>query len=129
MLRSKFTTKTMAGQRQLVLFSVLLAAALLAGMAECELGDQCGEFVYGGLIYPEGRPPSVEHGLHWSKTQSKPPNPNPASHVRMRGFLYCTRGVVGKPAPDWNGTAVLNGHFLELRLADFKGRVFQITHW
>ena len=59
---------------QLVLFSALLAAALLAGMAECELGEQC-EFVYGGLIYPEGRPPSVEHGLHWSKTQSKPRSP------------------------------------------------------
>ena len=57
----------MAGQ--LVLFSVV-AAALLLGMADCELGEQC-EFVYGGLIYPEGRPPSVEHGLHWSKTQSK----------------------------------------------------------
>ena len=30
--------------------------------------------------------------------------------------------VVGKPAPDWNGTAVVNGEFLELRLSDFKGR-------
>ena len=65
----------MAGHRQLVLFSALLAAALLAGMAECESGEQC-EFVYGGLIYPEGRPPSVEHGLHWSKTQSKLRSPN-----------------------------------------------------
>ena len=29
--------------------------------------------------------------------------------------------LVGKPAPDWNGTAVVNGEFVELRLADFKG--------
>ena len=57
-------------QQLLVFFRVAVAAALLAGMAECELGDQC-EFVYGGLIYPEGRPSSVEHGLHWSKTQSE----------------------------------------------------------
>ena len=55
---------------QLALF-FSLTAALAFRMAQCELGEQC-EFVYGGLIYPEGRPPSVEHGLHWSKTQSKP---------------------------------------------------------
>ena len=49
---------------------VAVTAALLVTMAECELGEQC-EFVYGGLVYPEGRPTSVEHGLHWSKTQSE----------------------------------------------------------
>ena len=32
-----------------------------------------------------------------------------------------SRDSVGKAAPDWNGTAVLNGEFQELRLADFKG--------
>lgn len=60
-----------------------LAAALAFRMTQCELGEQC-EFVYGGLIYPEGRPPSVEHGLHWSKTQST--NTSPATSL-----LVCCR--------------------------------------
>ncbi|CAI8048679.1 Peroxiredoxin-4, partial [Geodia barretti] len=34
---------------------------------------------------------------------------------------------VGKPAPDWNGTAVLGGEFRELRLTDFKGRALRKT--
>ena len=36
---------------------------------------------------------------------------------------WCAVFAVGKPAPDWNGTAVLNGDFQELRLADFKGKL------
>jgi peroxiredoxin (alkyl hydroperoxide reductase subunit C) len=40
----------------------------------------------------------------------------------VQGFLYTVCGVVGKPAPDWNGTAVLGGEFRELRLTDFKGK-------
>ena len=30
--------------------------------------------------------------------------------------------LVGKPAPDWNGTAVFKGDFQELKLSDFKGK-------
>ena len=30
--------------------------------------------------------------------------------------------AVGKPAPDWNGTAVVDGDFKEIRLSDFKGK-------
>ena len=56
--------------KQLHLFCLLAAVATTFRMVDCELGEQC-EFVYGGLVYPEGRPPSVEHGLHWSKTQSE----------------------------------------------------------
>ena len=50
-----------------------LAAASLAIVVEAQSEITVGEcpFVYGGLVYPEGRPNSVEHGLHWSKTQSK----------------------------------------------------------
>ena len=40
---------------------------------------------------------------------------------RLRFQFSALVYVVGKPAPDWNGTAVLNGDFQELRLADFKG--------
>jgi peroxiredoxin (alkyl hydroperoxide reductase subunit C) len=43
----------------------------------------------------------VEHALHWSKAQ------------------------IGKPAPDWNGTAVVSGsspQFKDVKLIDFKGK-------
>ncbi len=29
---------------------------------------------------------------------------------------------VSKPAPDWNGTAVIDGEFKELKLSDFRGK-------
>lgn len=29
---------------------------------------------------------------------------------------------VSKPAPNWEGTAVINGEFKELKLSDFKGK-------
>jgi len=34
--------------------------------------------------------------------------------------------VVSKSAPDWNGTAVINGEFKELKLSDFKGNLSPI---
>ena len=40
-------------------------------------------------------------------------------------FLSHLVAIVGKPAPDWNGTAVFNGDFQELKLADFKGNEVQ----
>lgn len=39
-----------------------------------------------------------------------------AQHVIARSLL-----TVSKPAPDWNGTAVVNRDFVELKLSDFKG--------
>ncbi len=38
--------------------------------------EQC-QLYYGGLVFPEGSRPSLEHGMHWSKTQSE-------SHERDR---------------------------------------------
>ena len=32
--------------------------------------------------------------------------------------------LVSKPAPDWNGTAVLDGEFKEMTLKDFRGEQF-----
>lgn len=58
----------MAGQLLLLCLTAALGPGL--AMAQNGIGEQC-PFVYGGLIYPEGRPRSVEHGLHWSKTQSE----------------------------------------------------------
>ena len=44
-------------------------------------------------------------------------------------FLSHLVATVGKPAPDWNGTAVFNGDFQELKLADFKGKEVQCCPW
>lgn len=30
--------------------------------------------------------------------------------------------IVSKPAPHWEGTAVINGEFKELKLSDYKGK-------
>ena len=35
--------------------------------------------------------------------------------------------IVAKPAPDWNGTAVMDGEFKEIKLADFKGGYGTLT--
>ena len=32
--------------------------------------------------------------------------------------------IVSKPAPDWNGTVVLDGEFKEMTLKDFRGEHF-----
>eukprot|EP00731_Ephydatia_muelleri_P031923 Em0023g430a len=66
-------------------------------LARASNDDQCYEY-YGGLVYPQGWRRTVEHSMHWSKTQ------------------------ISKPAPDWNGTAVVNRDFVELKLSDFKGK-------
>jgi len=59
---------------------------------------QCYSFG-GGHVYPqETRSTSTGHRLHWSKTQ------------------------ISKLAPDWEGTAVLNGEFKEMKLSQFRGK-------
>lgn len=29
---------------------------------------------------------------------------------------------VSKPSPDWNGTAVINGEFKDIKLSDYRGK-------
>ena len=38
---------------------------------------------------------------------------------------FCT---VSKPAPHWEGTVVVNGEFKELKITDFKGKLFLCAH-
>jgi len=52
----------------------------------------------GGQVYPDERKLGVEHALHWSKAQ------------------------ISKPAPHWEGKAVVNGEFKDLKLTDYKGK-------
>ncbi|GBN84277.1 Peroxiredoxin-4, partial [Araneus ventricosus] len=36
--------------------------------------------------------------------------------------LVTSKAQISKPAPDWEGTAVINGEFKELKLEDFRGK-------
>ena len=60
----------MAGQLAYLYLAAAFAVAS-SSFAQNEITVSECPFVYGGLVYPEGRPLSLEHGLHWSKTQSK----------------------------------------------------------
>ncbi|XP_073523610.1 peroxiredoxin-4 isoform X1 [Phyllobates terribilis] len=57
-------------------------------------------FYAGGQVYPgeATRVPVSDHSLHLSKAK------------------------ISKPAPYWEGTAVINGEFKELKLTDYKGK-------
>ncbi|XP_058041616.1 peroxiredoxin-4 isoform X1 [Ahaetulla prasina] len=63
-------------------------------------GDEKCHYYAGGEVYPgeASRVPVKDHSLHLSKAK------------------------ISKPAPDWEGTAVINGEFKELKLADFEGK-------
>uniref|UniRef100_A0A6M2DZ53 thioredoxin-dependent peroxiredoxin n=1 Tax=Xenopsylla cheopis TaxID=163159 RepID=A0A6M2DZ53_XENCH len=56
----------------------------------------CQSFA-GGTVYPQGTDKS-DHKLQW------------------------TKAVISRPAPHWEGTAVVNGEFTELSLKDFQGK-------
>ncbi|CAD6241092.1 GSCOCT00009127001.3-RA-CDS [Cotesia congregata] len=46
----------------------------------------------------------------------------PAGSQHADHQLHTTKAVIGKPAPYWEGTAVVNGEFKEIKLTDFKGK-------
>lgn len=37
-------------------------------------------------------------------------------------YIYLFSSSVSKSAPQWEGTAVINGEFKELKLSDYKGK-------
>lgn len=56
-------------------------------------------YTYGdGHVYPQETRRTSGHTIQWSEA------------------------IISKPAPDWNGTAVVNGEFKEIKLADFLGK-------
>uniref|UniRef100_A0A8D3ALX6 thioredoxin-dependent peroxiredoxin n=1 Tax=Scophthalmus maximus TaxID=52904 RepID=A0A8D3ALX6_SCOMX len=61
--------------------------------------SQCHNYA-GGHVYPGEafRVPVSDHSLHLSKAK------------------------ISKPAPQWEGTAVINGEFKERKLSDYKGK-------
>uniref|UniRef100_A0A3B4CMQ5 thioredoxin-dependent peroxiredoxin n=1 Tax=Pygocentrus nattereri TaxID=42514 RepID=A0A3B4CMQ5_PYGNA len=86
------------------LLGVLCAVFLLLDVTAGEGGDgkrdqECYNYA-GGHVYPGEafRVPVSDHSLHLSKAK------------------------ISKPAPHWEGTAVINGEFKELKLSDYKGK-------
>ncbi|KAM4905282.1 peroxiredoxin-4 isoform 1-T1 [Sylvia borin] len=94
-----------AGARGPALLLLLLAA--LGAQAEAEeprparqRGDEQCHYYAGGQVYPgeAARLPVSDHSLHLSQAK------------------------ISKPAPYWEGTAVINGEFKELKLTDYEGK-------
>jgi hypothetical protein len=52
------------------LYLVVLGLCWVSPFVTCQSREQC-QVYYGGLVFPEGSRRSLEHGMHWSKTQSK----------------------------------------------------------
>ena len=44
------------------------------------------------------------------------------NRTKCKSLIYFSFIPVSKPAPDWNGTAVVNGKFEDLKLRDFRGK-------
>lgn len=59
--------------------------------------EQCYSFG-GGHVYPQETTKASGHSLQW------------------------TKAMISKPAPDWEGTAVINGSFKPLKLKDYLGK-------
>ncbi|XP_059673285.1 LOW QUALITY PROTEIN: peroxiredoxin-4 [Gavia stellata] len=96
-----------ARARRSALLLLLLAAALGGEAAEAEeprparqRGDEQCHYYAGGQVYPgeAARVPVSDHSLHLSQAK------------------------ISKPAPYWEGTAVINGEFKELKLTDYEGK-------
>ncbi|XP_075573209.1 peroxiredoxin-4 [Pelecanus crispus] len=90
-----------------LLLPLLLAAAAAGGGDEAEeprparqRGEEQCHYYAGGQVYPgeAARVPVSDHSLHLSQAK------------------------ISKPAPYWEGTAVINGEFKELKLTDYEGK-------
>ncbi|XP_035686142.1 peroxiredoxin-2-like [Branchiostoma floridae] len=87
----------MAGLQRFVLSVALVLTACWA--AEDQKDEICFQQPQRGTLYPGMQwPGSTEHALTGSKAQ------------------------ISKPAPDFQGTAVVNGKFEEIKLSDYKGK-------
>lgn len=82
---------------------ITVCIVYLISVAVCN-GEQMCHAVPGGQVYPqetcgpqEGQR-SIGHTIQWSQA------------------------IISKPAPDWNGTAVVNGEFKDIKLSDYRGK-------
>ncbi|KAG6927895.1 peroxiredoxin 4, partial [Chelydra serpentina] len=92
-----------AARRWLALCWALCWALAVAGpgaaRAQARAEEKC-HYYAGGQVYPgeAARVPVSDHSLHLSQAK------------------------ISKPAPYWEGTAVINGEFKELKLTDYQGK-------
>ncbi|XP_014784363.1 peroxiredoxin-4 isoform X1 [Octopus bimaculoides] len=77
--------------------TVGLVLVLFAVSAVCWGEETCYSYA-GGQVYPQEDRKLSGHTIQWSKA------------------------IISKPAPDWNGTAVINGKFQEISLKSFQGK-------
>jgi len=80
-------------------FSVLAFVLIyqFSGGFNVKAADQCYSFA-GGSVYPQETSKASGHSLQW------------------------TKAMISKPAPDFEGTAVINSSFKPLTLSDFRGK-------
>jgi len=78
---------------------MFLRIVLVVSAAICAVStqDQCQTFA-GGYVYPQELRPASGHKIQWSKA------------------------LISKPAPDFQGAAVVNGEFKDIKLSDYKGK-------
>uniref|UniRef100_T1IVJ5 thioredoxin-dependent peroxiredoxin n=1 Tax=Strigamia maritima TaxID=126957 RepID=T1IVJ5_STRMM len=77
---------------------IVIVCSFTLVLSAQSVDEACQEFG-GGHVYPQDSSKlGADHSLVWSKAQ------------------------ISKPAPDWDGTAVLNQEFKELKLKDFSGK-------
>ncbi|XP_036768714.1 peroxiredoxin-4 isoform X1 [Manis pentadactyla] len=114
-------TPAFGRSRRLLLLPLLLfllpAAPLRAWEAEERprtREEEC-HFYAGGQVYPgeASRVSVADHSLHLSKAKSR--------WCHAKNIIYFS-SLVSKPAPYWEGTAVINGEFKELKLTDYHGK-------
>nr|XP_005281599.1 peroxiredoxin-4 isoform X2 [Chrysemys picta bellii] len=88
-----------AARRWLALCWALALAGPGAAQEQARAEEKC-HYYAGGQVYPgeAARVPVSDHSLHLSQAK------------------------ISKPAPYWEGTAVINGEFKELKLTDYQGK-------
>ena len=82
--------------RKMAALKQVFVFVVFLGCALAQVQEMCQR--YPGLLFPQDIVRDGEHALHWSKAQ------------------------ISKPAPIFNGTAVVNGDFKDISLLDFRGK-------
>ncbi|XP_057308308.1 peroxiredoxin-2-like [Hydractinia symbiolongicarpus] len=80
------------------MYSFLLISFSIFVLSNCIKDEESCRTYAEGQVYPNERKLGLEHALHWSKAQ------------------------ISKPAPLWEGQAVVDGAFKDLKLSDYKGK-------
>ncbi|ESO89153.1 hypothetical protein LOTGIDRAFT_183148 [Lottia gigantea] len=74
-------------------FFFFLTCILLTSASD----ESCTSFS-AGHVFPQETKRTTGHAIHWSQV------------------------IISKQAPDWNGTAVINGEFKDIKLSDYRGK-------